>query len=419
MLHEFIEANRTVLRRSAFAKSRAKSTSPKTDMALELTTGKLLDQLAEHLRVDAGLGGESPSAVMRRDAAKAGLVFSNCGSASDLVFDYGAVCESVTGLAEEQQVSIAAGEFRTMNMFIDEAVASALDRYACERTAATSREELEHLGAFSHELRNASNAALFAFESIKRGPMSVESRTGQVLERSLRRIVDLVSRSLAEVRLGSNAAPHRQTIAVADIVNELSLLASADSAARDIPVEFTLDGEIEVQADRHLLVSALSNVVQNAIKYTRPGTRVTVRASLISESLRIQVEDGCGGLPCGSVEDLFSPFVQKHDNQNGLGLGLSITKRIIDAHHGRIDVRNRPGDGCTFVIALPNARSVARGQRSLASHCTDDLHFGRGAFVLSLAFRVQDPPQRHVRAAGAAHRRRSDVRLQYGAVTRP
>jgi signal transduction histidine kinase len=67
----------------------------------------------------------------------------------------------------------------------------------------------------------------------------------------------------------------------------------------------------------------------------------------------IEVDDQCGGLPDGKLEDLFSPFVRAREDVDGLGLGLPITRRAIEAHGGHIEVRNLPGKGCAFVVELP------------------------------------------------------------------
>ena len=67
----------------------------------------------------------------------------------------------------------------------------------------------------------------------------------------------------------------------------------------------------------------------------------------------IEVQDHCGGLPPGSAERMFKPFMQHGDNKSGLGLGLSIARQSIEADAGTLSVRDVPGIGCVFTIALP------------------------------------------------------------------
>ena len=69
----------------------------------------------------------------------------------------------------------------------------------------------------------------------------------------------------------------------------------------------------------------------------------------------IEVEDSCGGLPPGKVEEAFAPFVRLDNRQTGFGLGLAIAKQAVDAHGGSIRVQDLPGKGCIFVLELPLA----------------------------------------------------------------
>ena len=106
--------------------------------------------------------------------------------------------------------------------------------------------------------------------------------------------------------------------------------------------------------DRHLLLSALGNLLQNAFKFTKPETKVTLTVYADGDQIRMDVQDQSGGLPDGKIEDLFVPFTQKGENKSGLGLGLSICQRSVEANHGTLSARNLPGSGSIFSISLPN-----------------------------------------------------------------
>jgi C4-dicarboxylate-specific signal transduction histidine kinase len=78
-----------------------------------------------------------------------------------------------------------------------------------------------------------------------------------------------------------------------------------------------------------------------------------LNAYAANDRILIDVEDRCGGLPPGAAETMFLPFTQSGENKSGLGLGLSICRRSVEANGGVLRVRNLPGSGCIFTIDLP------------------------------------------------------------------
>src|SRR5262249_49122871 len=127
---------------------------------------------------------------------------------------------------------------------------------------------------------------------------------------------------------------------------------------RGIRIDLEVEKDLIVDVDEHLLVSAISNLLQNAIKFTRNNETIILRASHVDGAVCIEVEDRCGGLPDGSSEDLFQPFVQKNSDGRGAGLGLAIARQATEAHGGTLHVRNMPGTGCVFVIQIPRTPRV-------------------------------------------------------------
>jgi signal transduction histidine kinase len=91
-------------------------------------------------------------------------------------------------------------------------------------------------------------------------------------------------------------------------------------------------------------------------KFSRRNGTVSLLARAVGEQVLIEVEDECGGLPAGKAEELFRPFEQSSTDRSGLGLGLSISRRAVQANDGTLEVRSVPGKGCVFTISL--CRSV-------------------------------------------------------------
>jgi hypothetical protein len=122
---------------------------------------------------------------------------------SQVVHDYGDICQAVTGLAVELDAAISTDDFQTLNLCLDDAIAAAVSEYGRRETQtmldgamARGKERLDFL---THELRNRTTAAILAFQALKAGDVSLPPSTGAVLERSLLGIRDLISGPLADV----------------------------------------------------------------------------------------------------------------------------------------------------------------------------------------------------------------------------
>ena len=112
-------------------------------------------------------------------------------------------------------------------------------------------------------------------------------------------------------------------------------------------------GDLAEGFHRQLLASALSNLLQNAFKYSKLEGSVSLVTRATKDRVAIDVSDACGGLPPGKVEELFRPFTRGSSDRTGLGLGLSIALSATRANSGELYVRNMPGEGCIFTIDLP------------------------------------------------------------------
>jgi signal transduction histidine kinase len=110
---------------------------------------------------------------------------------------------------------------------------------------------------------------------------------------------------------------------------------------------------VTIEADRQVPAAAVGNLLQNAFKFTRPRTTVTLRVCADAERVRIEIEDECGGIPGENLNELFRPFEQRSTDRTGLGLGLALSRAGIEANSGRIYARNRHDSGCVFTVDLP------------------------------------------------------------------
>ncbi|MDB4996548.1 MAG: Sensory box histidine kinase/response regulator [Myxococcaceae bacterium] len=356
MLDDFVQVNREAIIARTRARVAARTSPKPTD--LELTNGipVFLDQLGVALRlarasdvVDHDKIAES-AGRHGRDLLRMGLTIAQ------VVHDYGDICQTITALAVEQNAPISTDEFRTLNLCLDDAIAGAVTEFSRLREHAIADEGTERLGVLSHELRNLLHTAMLSFDSIKSGRVAPGGSTGLVHGRSLIGLRDLIDRSLTDVRLDVGLG-RLDLISAAELVEEVEIGASLQAQVRGLVfVVMTVERTLTVEGDRPVLTAAISNLLQNAFKFTRNGGRVTLTTTVTDGHVRFEVEDQCGGLPPGKTEDLFRAFSQRSADRSGLGLGLSICLKAAKANGGEIEVRDLPGKGCVFSLVLPQKR---------------------------------------------------------------
>ena len=240
-----------------------------------------------------------------------------------------------------------------MIALLDGGRSEAVAAYVRRRDEQAKREADEHVSFVAHELRNALNTVTLAHTGLKRTLLNPGGRLVDMLERGVRTIRELVDQVLTAARF-----PHTplrmERVAIRDIVGEVVQEVAPKADSKDIEMRVEIGGGVIVEADRRLLHSVAANLIGNAIKFTRPGGGIVVRAATDDGGVvLLDFEDGCGGLPEGETEDLFQPYVQRGKDRSGLGLGLAIVKQAIEAHAGRVELTNRPGDGCRFRVRLP------------------------------------------------------------------
>jgi signal transduction histidine kinase len=362
MLHNFIAEHREQITDRATSLSRARdpllhSESPTEEVSAFLT------QVTTTLRQ-----GTAPSAynaaAMTMAAGRNGANMLRAGHPIvDVVQAYGDVCQAVTALAAESRVPISAADFCVFNRCLDDAIGHAVSEYnrITEETRAVA--ETQRLGFAAHELRDQLQTAQLSLHTLKSSGGSIDGLSGQLLERSLLNLSKLIERTLSDVRLAAGVE-RREAVELAPFLQELALTAELHANSRGLT--FTFDSEVtgRIEADRQLLMSAVMNLVQNALKFTKPGGNVRLTARTTSTRLSIAVEDQCGGIP-DSARGVFATFTDRRGtDRSGLGLGLSIAKKVIRAHNGDINVRNMPGVGCVFTIDVPLVAPKFRPARS-------------------------------------------------------
>lgn len=267
----------------------------------------------------------------------------------------------------------AVGTIRRRNLAISSGVLLLLT-FAVVMLAATSRraeklaqQQMEFVAGVSHELRTPVAVVRSAAENLSSGVVSGDrvKRYGQMIEAESRRLGDMVERVLqyAGIESGFNTAARVP-------LSPLEIIETAVESALPLvgPAEVTVHREIEpnlpaVIGDATALRSAVQNLVANAVKYGGRDRWVGVRAQHVHErrrsEVRITVSDHGPGIAAADLPHIFEPFYRGTDaierQIQGHGLGLSLVRRIVMAHGGKVSVSTRPGAGTSFTITLPAA----------------------------------------------------------------
>ncbi len=347
MLHEVITASREDILALARAKGADRPAPPPSGAGAKHGAPLFLDQLVEALRLS------SPSTeAIEKSATQHGYELLDSGfSLTQVVHVYGDIGDAILELGTAHGGAISAPDLHTLTRCLNEATAHAVAAHASEHDRLVTAGWIERLGFLSHELRNLLFTAIIAFDEIKERGFG-DGSTGDVLRRSLLRLGERVDRSIAEVRIDAGVQ-RRERFSMASLIEEASTVAALEANARNLQLTISpVEEGIEVEADRQILDAAVVNLLNNAFKYTRPHSQVSLRTRATPDRVMIDVEDECGGLP-GKADELFHAFEQRSADRSGMGLGLTISRRGIEANGGKLSVRDLLGKGCVFTIDLP------------------------------------------------------------------
>jgi signal transduction histidine kinase len=375
VLHIFLATHRTALIDRCRLMVGHRIEPKATDVELLHGIPIFLDQLIKTLRIEqtsepmqsrkvSGITGGGAASEIGTSATLHGRELLKRGfTLEQVVRDYGDLCQAITNLAFELKYPIEVDEFRTFNRCLDSAIAGAVTEYAHEQTSIAAEEGLQalntRLGLLSHELRNLVHTATLAVSALKTGNVGLTGATGAVLDRCLLGLRNLVDRSLAEVRVTAGLPARRQLISLADFVAEIEIPAALEARAKECRLTVPeVDRHLAIDVDRDMISSAVGNLLQNAFKFTHRSSVVTLHAYAAADRIRLDVKDHCGGLPSGDTAQLCKPFNQSGDDRSGLGLGLDICRRSVEANDGSVHVRDVPGVGCVFTIELPRHAMV-------------------------------------------------------------
>jgi PAS domain S-box-containing protein len=254
-------------------------------------------------------------------------------------------------------------------LFVSSAIRDATERRNFERTLQeASRLKSEFLANMSHELRTPLNGIIGFSEFLideKPGPLNAKQKeflndvlaSGQHLLRLINDVLDLSKVEAGRMEL------FPETFAVPGAIDEVCSIVSTLARKKNITLHRqTTIAPDTVTLDRQKFVQVLYNLLSNALKFTDEGGEVTIEASMSTpHELQLAVRDSGIGIRSQDFSRLFVEFQQLDTGTarryEGTGLGLALTKRLIEFQHGTIAVSSEPGQGSTFTVTLPLAHA--------------------------------------------------------------
>lgn len=252
------------------------------------------------------------------------------------------------GLVFEVSRSTAFGRMQTS---LDQLAASN------EELAQLNNEKTEFLGIAAHDLRNPLSAVIGYAELLEMDPSPKTAKRGGTIATAGRRMLELINdlldaNAIEEGRYASQVEPHDLRVLLAASMQHNQTA----SERKQIALDLVEGGACWAQADRKAALQVLDNLISNALKYSPPGSRVTLTLRGDDEWVGVAIRDEGPGI---TAEDQLKLF-QKHTKlsarptggESSVGLGLSIVKRLAEAMGGNVTCRSAPGEGATFFLRL-------------------------------------------------------------------
>ncbi len=236
----------------------------------------------------------------------------------------------------------------------------------------------------SHEIKTPLTVlkgyvSLLRSERRKGADASGDSMTERIVEgisMSLSELESLMRQLLDLSRMRSGLAPLQKVeVSLPNLLDKIQADLTATAGEKQLILTLQMDGEImPIRADAEKLESAFQHLVLNAINFSSPGGCIRIGLEEVGDAVQITVQDSGIGIPAEHLPHIFDPFYQVADHMTrsveGLGIGLSIVKHVIEDHGGRIEVRSEVNEGATFSVYLPRS---AQDVREILRHLREQL----------------------------------------------
>jgi PAS domain S-box-containing protein len=254
------------------------------------------------------------------------------------------------------------------------------ERYEAARNEALDANSAKtlFLSRMSHELRTPLNAILGFAQLLELDDLTADQREAvQQIRGGGRHLLDIVSEVLDISRIeAGRISLSMESVSIIDAVHEAVDLVRRQAADSGVVIEQADECQALVWADRQRVIQIVLNLLTNAVKYNRPGGRVTISCEDLPERMvALQVADTGVGLDAGQIARLFEPFDRlgaERTSVEGTGIGLTLSEGLARAMSGRLEVSSVAGEGSVFSLVLPASSGAATRGIPITTHAALD-----------------------------------------------
>jgi signal transduction histidine kinase len=329
---------------------------------------QLLGELADAL--ESKSNRSIPEAMAQGSAPIHGLErFREGYDIEEVVTEYNVLRGCIYDLAQNNGLRLEGGSFHIMNGVLDRAIGLAVQTYATERALEVQKHREEYLAFVAHDLRTPLNAVALATTAIEETLRDENGRGDtESMLKTLRRNVERLQRLVEKIIQENTNLSTESRIKLER--REFDLWPLVEALIYDIrPLAKTSGTELVNEVPQHLIVYAdasllkrvFQNLISNAIRHTARGrVLLGAREATPNGTVECWVNDNGAGIIKEKLGRVFDELESDSANGGGLGLGLAITKRFVEAHGGRVSVESREGMGSEFRFTLPTKAACDR-----------------------------------------------------------
>jgi signal transduction histidine kinase len=358
-LADLIESRRDAIARrweDNAARGRFPAPSSRDNLTLTAAVGDYLAALVGSLR-RKGVLSVGAAAAWRAVSDQHELTSSPRGFELEAVVrQLLALRNAILAVIRESDGRDAPGDAQTdlVSLLIDAGISQVLASYTHHRDRQERQLRAEYIGFITHELRNPLTTVMVAAARLGREEGHPgDSRSMALVQRNLKRVANLIDTFLLTEQMDADRIrPHPVDMLVGDIVDAAVEPALRSAHRPEVSLSVAIDPAVVVKVDPTLTIAALQNVVTKAVQYSDERL-VTIQAEDRGDRLILDVGDHCRGIPPEAASLVLEPFRTSHPGKPAPGLGLALSRRIMEEQGGNLHVELEEGGGCHFRLVLP------------------------------------------------------------------